>query len=436
MQRIRPMILIGTAIAAALALVVGGAFLVVRQVSANSNKIYVGASVGSDTSCTSPGYTSIQAAVNAAATGTTIVVCAGTYHETVIISKSVNLQGSGNPTIQAPNPFPVPSLASLPPQFTNDSLLLPKTVVFVWGAVHSSITGLTVNGPIAGTAGCGEDEYGILVLDGANVNLSHDAVTHIADANPSLYGCQFGVAINYGAYAWPTTGYASWVTENFVGTGNIDNTVVSGYQKNGITIDGPGSHSTIHYNTVNGSGRDTLFAPIIGQNGIQISDAASSYIAHNTISGNSYTGPAYASSSGILIFGGCQIYPGYGGVVTSTTATDNTLRENDVGIAFVDYNYGCTSYSPTPTNLFITNNTISNTQVTNVGKFTLFAGQDYYGYQAGIEDIGNGDTIDDNTIEGAGYRPETRPGHTFALPIDTLTFPTFNTHVKDNTIYP
>lgn len=49
---------------------------------------YVGAAAGSDTSCASPGYTTVQAAVNAASPGDTVFLC-GTapYKEQVIITR-------------------------------------------------------------------------------------------------------------------------------------------------------------------------------------------------------------------------------------------------------------------------------------------------------------------------------------------------------------
>ena len=42
---------------------------------------YVGASAGSDTSCASPGYTTVQAAVNAASAGDTVFLCGTTSYK-------------------------------------------------------------------------------------------------------------------------------------------------------------------------------------------------------------------------------------------------------------------------------------------------------------------------------------------------------------------
>ncbi|HET6186756.1 MAG TPA: NosD domain-containing protein [Trebonia sp.] len=58
--------------------------------------LYVSASGkhwNSDRSCRSAAFTTIQSAVNAAPAGSTVVVCPGTYHEQVVISKPLTLTG-------------------------------------------------------------------------------------------------------------------------------------------------------------------------------------------------------------------------------------------------------------------------------------------------------------------------------------------------------
>jgi nitrous oxidase accessory protein NosD len=58
--------------------------------------LYVNGSIAprhDDTSCTSASYTTIGAAVTAAAPGSKIVVCAGTYHEDVTVSKPLTIVG-------------------------------------------------------------------------------------------------------------------------------------------------------------------------------------------------------------------------------------------------------------------------------------------------------------------------------------------------------
>src|SRR5215469_12285712 len=61
-----------------------------------SRVLYVSASAkhwNSDRSCRSAAFRTIQSAVNAAPAGGTVVVCPGTYHEQVVISKPLSLKG-------------------------------------------------------------------------------------------------------------------------------------------------------------------------------------------------------------------------------------------------------------------------------------------------------------------------------------------------------
>lgn len=405
-------------LAAVLLLVLAGVMTFWGPFKANAAgglKLYVGHTVGNNSSCSSPGYTSVQTAVNAANPGDTVYLC-GTipYAEQVIITKSIKLTGDPGSAIVAPNPFPATPLSSLPPQFTSDNLFVPQAIVFIWGAgVKVNIKGITISGVLPGNNGCAENEFGVLVIDGATVTLNHDNVLNIHDINPALYGCQFGVAIQIGRQYWPTAAnFSSSVTENFVGHATIENTTVAGYQKNGIDVDGPGSTGTISENAVNGAGRNNgnPFSPIIAQNGIQIGRGAAAQVTHNTVSGNSYTGTGGASDGGILVFGGaCGETPATP-LTLNTVVANNTLQDNDIGAylsnLIVDSNSNC-ALPPTPTKIQVYKNYITNSASSNVSGFNLF---NYPGgYQAGVSDEGNADSITNNQICGVGYTPLATP---------------------------
>ena len=72
--------------------------------SASNGTLWVAkaTAVAGGNSCAKPGYNTIQAAVNAASSGASIDVCAGTYTEQLEITKSVGIFGSGSPTIALP----------------------------------------------------------------------------------------------------------------------------------------------------------------------------------------------------------------------------------------------------------------------------------------------------------------------------------------------
>jgi nitrous oxidase accessory protein NosD len=84
----------------------------------HSHALYVSANAkhwNSDRSCRSAAFTTIQSAVNAAPAGGTVVVCPGTYHEQVVITKPLTLTGKHatidetgvTPTFQVTLPAPL-----------------------------------------------------------------------------------------------------------------------------------------------------------------------------------------------------------------------------------------------------------------------------------------------------------------------------------------
>src|SRR5271157_3220766 len=208
-------------------------------------------------SCDPIHYSSITAAITAAAPGSVIFVQSGTYTEQVVINESLTLIGAGSTStvIQAPS-----TPLALDPDGNQDLVLIEGS-----GTV-ANISGFTITGP--GRSGCDSINYGIYVRGGATANISHNVITNIRD-NP-LGGCQNGVAIRVGSKALGQTGKAT-ITNN-----TID------YQKGGIVIDNTGSYADIEDNVVQGVGE----TPAIAQNGIQISRGATAKIANNTVSDN------------------------------------------------------------------------------------------------------------------------------------------------------
>jgi hypothetical protein len=356
---------------------------------------YVGATAGNGKSCASPGYTSVQAAVDAARSGDTVYLCGTTpFRGQVIISKTITLTGSAGATIAPPSPW-VASADPLPPQFASDGLFKPQALVVAWGkGVRATIRGLTVSGPLPGNGSCAEQEFGILVIGGANAQITDDAVTSIKDVSPNLYGCQYGVGIKVGSEYWSDSTFSSSKTENFTGSATITHTTVSGYQKAGIVVDGAGSSASISGDTVTGAGPAGLGA-IIAQNGIQVSRGASGQVTANTVRGNQYSGAGAAADGGILIYGGCG-----DPLVTHVSVAGNTLTSNDVGVYLDNSASDCQSAPSTATGNEVSGNRISSPAVTNTtGESTSPA----CGYQAGISDLGNRDVIALNSISGAGY---------------------------------
>jgi hypothetical protein len=120
---------------------------------------------GADRSCRSAKFRTIQSAINAVRPGGTVVVCPGTYHEQVVVTKPVSLQGRGA-TIDEAGVFPG---LVLPPSLGSQRVW--AAVVVVSSDVHFS--GFTVRhaqGEGILAAGLGGDISGL--------SISRSAIVH------------------------------------------------------------------------------------------------------------------------------------------------------------------------------------------------------------------------------------------------------------------
>jgi filamentous hemagglutinin family protein len=246
-----------------------------------------------------PDSGSIQRGIDACVCGT-VHVGAGTFTEQVRINKSLVLVGSGaNATI-----------VKAPTSLVADASGM-KNILTIGGsaATDVEVSGFTFKGPALGL------DAGIFVRDGAHAHIHHNSVIDIRDA-VALSGTQHGAGIFVGRALFSTSG-----------TALIENNIITGYQKGGIVVDGPGSQATITGNTVIGEGPTNLIA----QNGIQVSRGANATVTANTVSGNVYTGPRADPddfAAGILFFIS-QPYLGQGGI---TIGSGNTITANEFGI--------------------------------------------------------------------------------------------------------
>jgi len=265
---------------------------------------------GNGTSCTKPGYNTIQAALTAAPTGVVVHVCSGTYTEQLTIANAVSITASGPVTVQLPA-TPVDSTTTC--DTAPGSGPHPQDAVDICTSGKVVLTGLAINASWpAGT--CNDDLYAIFVAGGTTFKATNVAVT-AAGAVP-INGCQGGVGIEVGA---------AWTTPVEVGHATLSNVNVSGYQKNGISVDGAGSSATIGNTTVTGAGATDQIA----QNGIQVSNGALGKITNSVVTGNecdnASCGPdslVSAQSTGVLF---------YAQAAASALRT-STLSNNDIGV--------------------------------------------------------------------------------------------------------
>jgi Right handed beta helix region len=252
----------------------------------------------------------------------------------------------------------------------------------------------------------GANYYGV-VVNAAAVNVTSSSIHDIGES--PLDGTQHGVGVFY------TTLNQDGTSTGTAATGTISGNTIARYQKGGIVVNGPGSSVTVSGNNVTGEGAVTYTA----QNGIQMGRGAIGTIKGNTVSGNAYSGTNSASSCGILVFGGAP-YP----YTTGVSITANTLTNNDIGVYVA--NADASGNAPaTRTKNSIVNNTITDSLTTNV------SGNGYPdGYQAGIFDLGNHDSIVNNKISGDGYNKSKAKGGSIFMTIDVTG--SISPHVKNN----
>jgi hypothetical protein len=298
-------------------------------------------------------YGTIQDAVNAAPAGATILICPGNYPEQVTISKSLTLRGlevqfASGAVILAPSVGVVANATSL---VTGNPI---AAQVLVQNASDVDLSNVTVDGANNGIVDCSPLLIGIF-YENASGDISHVAVLNEALAS-GQNGCQSGLAI----FAQSGNGGSSNL--------RVRNTVVQGYQKNGITGNEPGTSVTITDNSVTGQGPTNGAA----ENGIQIGYGAQGRVIGNTVIDDIWAPDTLTdrgnAASGILVYASSDVI-----------VHNNTIGNAQFGIALVtDSKVGAADGN------HITWNRVSATHIFD-----------------GIEVCSNNNVIHDNTINRA-----------------------------------
>jgi Right handed beta helix region len=290
--------------------------LVAAPAGASASTLFVGARVAPPgNSCGNAGYSSVQAAIVAASSGSTIEICGGTHREQLEIEKPLTIVGKSSPTILLPeSPVNSETVCDHERNAARGGEEQDLVAICTAGTVTISKVIFEAKWP-EGT--CDDSLYGILVAGGATLDATKITVDG-AGAYP-IDGCQGGVGIQVGSNAASQVGHATLTSDT------IDH-----YQKNGITVDGPGSNLTVSKATITGAGP---FAQ--GQNGIQVSRGADANISKATIShdqcnishvcGHESSLEWEEDAAGVLFY-----EPG-----SSSTVSSSTLSENNIGIEYV-----------------------------------------------------------------------------------------------------
>ena len=232
-------------------------------------------------------YATIQQAVDAAQSGDTILVAAGTYAEQVVVDPTqgqgadgISIVGIGSPIVGAP--------ASLVSTGTSPSSGRDIDGIFtVSHASNVTIEGISVNGLQEGGAVTGANDptlVGIAYLD-ASGTVDHVDVTGIRESAAG-FGDQRGIAI-YDSNTAPSSGPP---TESFT----LTNSTIEDWQKGAVVASN--ANVDIEGNTITGAGATDLIA----QNGIElVGDTGTA--SNNIINAIGYT-PATVTDTGILFW--------------------------------------------------------------------------------------------------------------------------------------
>lgn len=260
-------------------------------------------------------YPSVQAAVDAAAPGTTIQIEAGTYTEQVVITKDVDIRGAGAGAtiIKAPD--------TLVPFGTNVRNGRPVVaVVRVGRAAHVHMSDVTVSGPLPCAL-----VTGVITIQGATLDLTDAVVRDILPAAARCAEPATGRAIGFGLA--PNIEVDGVLGGN--GFGRVSHVEVDGFQTLGLTANG----------TSNGVATNVTFtdnivrpgSPVIAteQFAIDLEFGAVARVDSNTVTGAACTFDGCGNDPLTQFQSGGIIAAGAG---ASTVISGNHVSGADIGI--------------------------------------------------------------------------------------------------------
>ena len=311
---------------------------------------------GADRSCHSARFRTIQSAVNAARPGSTVVACRGTYHEQVVVTKPVSLEGRHATIDEAGvNPGLQLTLPGLGKQ-----TIFAGVVIFSSGVRFSGFKVTNAQGEGILAAGLGH------VISG--ISISHSAVVHndlgggvppkskyfeCAEQGEVPGDCGEGVHFTGVAY--------SAVKDNFI-AGNSGGVLLS-------DDTGPTHHNLVAGNVVTGNASDC---------GITVP-------GHNPAALNA-KGQRQPSVAGV-----------YRNVIRGNVVTNNGNKGEGAGVLFANAGPGTASYDNLVQGNFIAGNELAgvtmHAHTLGKGQFEDMSGNNVIGNNIGRNNTG-GDPLD------------------------------------------
>jgi hypothetical protein len=265
-----------------------------------------------DDGCGAPGFNTIESAIAAAPSGATIRVCRGNYAEQLAITRPLALRAVGAVTVRLPA-HPANSTTACDTATGTARFRPDQDAVVICGAARVAIDGFTIDAAWPRST-CDDSLFGVLVAGGATLELTRSRITAAGAVPPN--GCQGGIGLQVGM---------AWTAPVEPGHAILSADRISGYQKNGIEVDGDGSTAAIDSTSVRGAGPTRTIA----QNGIEVNSGAFARITASTIGGNECdmrscgaNSLRQSQSAGVLFIGAAR----------GSGIARSTLTGNDIGI--------------------------------------------------------------------------------------------------------
>jgi parallel beta-helix repeat protein len=355
-------------------------------------KVYTGATKHSENA-------TIQAAIDAAISGDTITVPAGTFTENLNVDKSLILQGASSATV-------IVTAAD------------PAVSVFNVTASSVKISGFTVTGAnVSTTAGI------YLGNDVANCNIHDNILTGNGD------GIWLGAGSNHNILTNNTLSSNYQGFEVYISNYNtFTNNIANSNTKYGFKIDS-GDHNTFTNNTANSNG-DKGFYSVEGDGGGSTNSAFTNNTAnYNTRHGLHLIGSNdHVTLTGNTFAGNLQTGMKLQNVVTNLTLDGNSISGNPTGIYISNEN---SPNIPDVTTWAVNHNNITgnaNYGINNAGTGTLNAKHNYWGNASGPSHD-SPVTYGDKVSANVNFQPWLIAAYSGTPPASDITISTTSPHI-------